>query len=86
MSQPQSDTGDGSLELNNNNLFLLKVQGFKLMTSRLREVKKNEILFSCNRKHSNFSHVRKDDSDPESVYAIVYWQMSFINQSTHLYK
>lgn len=80
MSQPQSDTGDGSLELNNNNnnLFLLTVQGFKLMTSRLRDVQKNEILFSCNRKHSNFSHVRKDDSDPESVYIIVYWQMCFI--------
>lgn len=80
MSQPQSDTGDGSLELNNNNnnLFLLTVQGFKLMTSRLRDVQKNEIVFSCNRKHSNFSHVTKDDSDPESGYVIVYWQMCFI--------
>lgn len=80
MSQPQSDTGDGSLELNNNNnnLFLLTVQGFKLMTSRLRDVQKNEIVFSCNRKHSNFSHVRKDDSDPESGYVIAYWQLCFI--------
>lgn len=74
MSRPQSDPGDGS---NNNNLFLLKVQGFKLMTLRLREVEKHEILFSCNKKHCNFSHGRKDVSDPESVHVIIYWQMCY---------